>query len=73
MLYVSALTGTVFSGQVKGNVCVGRRTDVTSNVMGLIVELGKYHGGEFHIRENGVVNYLVTVQKVEPLDVEKDQ
>jgi hypothetical protein len=61
-LGVSQLTGTVFSGRVnaKGDMWVGKKTDVTSDFLRCILEKAHFHGGTFEIRGGGKV-YVVTV------------
>ena len=61
-LGVSPLTGTVFSGRVnaKGDMWVGKKTDVTSDFLRCILEKAHFHGGAFEIRGGGKV-HVVTV------------
>lgn len=51
----SPLTGRIYSGRIdaKRGVFVGEKRDVTSDVMGALIEKAKYHGGTFEIQGSG--------------------
>lgn len=58
----SPLTGRIHSGQVSrdGTHFVGQKRDVTSDVLGALIEKAEYHGGTFEI-EAGDRKWAVTV------------
>jgi len=60
ILGLSPITGAVYSGTVKGDMWVGKKTDVTSDFLRCVLEKAKYHGGEFEIRGGGKL-FTVTV------------
>ena len=64
-LGVSPLTGSIFSGTVKGDTWIGKKTDVTSDFLRCVLEKAQYHGGAFEIRGGGQL-FTVTVIKEEP-------
>ena len=59
-LGLSPITGAIYSGTVKGDMWVGKKTDVTSDFLLCVLEKAKYHGGEFEIRGGGKL-FTVTV------------
>jgi len=63
----SPLTGRIYSGRVdvKRGVFVGEKKDVTSDVMGALIEKANYHGGTFEIRGGGR-KWDVTVVEATP-------
>ena len=58
----SPLTGRIHSGQVSrdGTHFVGQKRDVTSDVLGALIEKAEYHGGTFEIEACGK-KWTVTV------------
>ena len=60
ILGLSPITGSIYSGTVKGDMWVGKKTDVTSDFLRCVLEKAKYHGGEFEIRGGGKL-FTVTV------------
>lgn len=62
---VSPLTGRIFQGRVNraGNAFVGEKKDVTSLVLGAVIEKSQFHGGKFKI-EGGGKKWEVTVKEV---------
>ena len=58
-LGVSPITGTVFSGSVKGDLWVVE-SDVTSDFLRCVLEKALFHGGSFEIRGGGQL-FTVTV------------
>lgn len=60
---VSPLTGTVYSGRVnaKGNLWVGKKTDITSDFLRCLIEKAIFHGGTFEIRGSEGSVHIVTV------------
>ena len=61
----SPLTGRINQGRVSkdGRSFVGEKKDVTSQVLGALIEKAEYHGGTFDI-EAGNKKWVVTVTKV---------
>jgi len=61
---VSPLTGRVFRGRVNeaGTAFVGKKQDITSDVLRAVIEKAEFHGGAFEI-EGGGAKYTVTVKK----------
>lgn len=47
----SPLTGRVYMGQVNlaGNVFIGKKQDVTSDVLKAVIDKADFHGGTFEI------------------------
>ena len=69
-LGVSPITGTIYSGTVKGDMWVGKKTDVTSDFLRCVLEKAEYHSGAFEIRGGGKL-FIVTVAE-EPLENKHD-
>jgi hypothetical protein len=65
-LGLSPLTGDIYSGTVKGDMWVGKKTDVTSDFLRCVLEKAKYHGGKFEVR-GGSKLFVVTVVEVSAL------
>lgn len=63
MIATSPLTGEIFSGRVNkaGNTFVGKKKDVTSEVLKAIIDKAEFHGGEFEIRSSAGRTWVVTV------------
>ena len=59
-LGLSPITGSIYSGTIKGDMWVGKKTDVTSDFLRCVLEKANYHGGEFEIRGGGKL-FTVTV------------
>jgi hypothetical protein len=59
---VSPLTGRIFRGRVSkdGDVFIGEKEDVTSDVLRAVLEKAEFHGGTFDI-EGGGRKWTVTV------------
>lgn len=62
----SPLTGRIHMGRVSkdGTHFVGEKKDVTSDVLGALVEKASFHGGSFDI-EGGGKKWVVSVKEVE--------
>ena len=58
----SPLTGRIYQGRISrdGTCFVGRKLDITSDVLCAVVEKAEYHGGSFTI-EAGSKTWSVTV------------
>jgi hypothetical protein len=69
---VSPLTGRIFRGQVSknGSWFVGKKEDITSDVLKAVIEKADYHGGTFGINGDGN-RWIVTVTKEQ--DAGRDQ
>ena len=63
----SPLTGSIYMGRVTkdGTAFAGAKTDVTSDVLGAIIEKADFHGGSFEV-EDGSRKWTVTVKLEEP-------
>lgn len=63
----SPLTGRIYQGRVSkhGPVFVGEKKDVTSQVLGAVIEKAEFHGGSFDIEGAGQ-KWTVTVVKGTP-------
>lgn len=61
---VSPLIGRIHQGRVNkaGTAFVGEKRDVTSDVLGAVIEKAEFHGGTFDI-EGGGQKWVVTVTK----------
>ncbi len=59
-LGVSPITGTIYDGTVKGDMWIGKKTDVTSEFLRCVLEKAMFHGGAFEIRGGGQL-FTVTV------------
>ncbi len=61
---VSPLTGRIHQGRVNkaGNAFVGEKRDVTSEVLGAVIEKAEFHGGTFDIEGDGR-KWVVTVKE----------
>lgn len=59
----SPLTGTIYMGRVTkdGTAFTGAKTDVTSDVLGAIIEKADFHGGSFEVNA-GSRKWTVTVK-----------
>ena len=59
----SPLTGHIFSGRVNasGTAFTGQKRDVTSEVLGAILDKAKFHGGSFDIQNSEGKRWIVTV------------
>jgi len=60
----SPLTGRIFRGRVNAerNAFVGKKQDVTSDVLRAVIEKADFHGGEFEVTA-GDEKWVVTVKK----------
>ena len=60
----SPLTGRIYQGRVSkdGRSLVGEKKDVTSQVLGALIEKSQFHGGSFDIEGAGQ-KWTVTVVK----------
>ena len=69
----SPLTGRIFCGRLNkaGNAWIGEKRDVTSDVMGSLIEKAFFHGGTFEITGGGKT-WTVTVS-LNPTTQPKDQ
>jgi hypothetical protein len=69
---VSPLTGRIFRGQVSkdGRCFVGKKEDITSDVLKAVIEKADYHGGTFGIDGDGN-RWIVTVTKEQDAAVDK--
>ena len=58
----SPLTGTIYMGRVSkdGMHFVGEKRDVTSDVLGALIEKADFHGGQFEV-EGGGRKWIVTI------------
>jgi hypothetical protein len=67
---VSPLTGTVYSGRVnlKTQMWVGEKTDITSDFLRCIIEKAHYHGGVFEIRGGGKIHTVTVTETIEADD-----
>ena len=59
----SPLTGAIYMGRVTkdGTAFAGAKTDVTSDVLGAIIEKADFHGGTFEVND-GSRKWTVTVE-----------
>ena len=60
----SPLTGHIFMGRVnaKEDAFVGQKRDVTSDVLGAILDKARFHGGSFDIQRQDGQRWIVSVQ-----------
>ena len=65
MIAVSPLTGRVYSGRVNKtkDAFIGKKIDVTSEVLRVILEKAEFHGGEFDIQSSDGTHWIVIVKK----------
>lgn len=64
MIATSPLTGRIYSGRTNKSkdAFVGEKKDVTSEVLGALIEKARYHGGTFEI-VGGDRKWVVSVQE----------
>lgn len=60
----SPLTGHIFMGRInaKQGSFVGEKRDVTSEVLGALIEKAEFHGGSFDIQRQDGKRWIVSVQ-----------
>jgi len=65
----SPLTGRIYQGQINKNKTsfVGEKKDVTSQVLGAVIEKAEFHGGSFDIEGAGQ-KWTVTITKAQQHD-----
>jgi len=63
----SPLTGRIFMGRTNqsGSAFVGEKADVTSMVLGALIEKAEFHGGEFEIEGSDGSSWSVSVKRIE--------
>jgi hypothetical protein len=64
MIATSPLTGRIYSGKTNnaGDCFIGKKHDVTGQVLKALIDKASYHGGEFLI-EGGGKKWEVTVKE----------
>ena len=56
----SPLTGRIYHGSVNKDTFIGKKKDVTSDVLKSVIDKAAYHGGSFEV-EGGGQKWTVTV------------
>ena len=57
----SPLTGHIFMDRVNGDAFIGQKQDVTSDVLGAILDKARFHGGGFDILRQDGKRWIVRV------------
>lgn len=61
----SPLTGNIHLGRVnkQGTAFTGEKRDVTSDVLGAVIEKARFHGGKFDVQDGLGNSWIVEVSK----------